>query len=138
MFNKALNGLPGNISKNTQQQIIQKSKDSPQVNTAIKNCIVQSNGANSFSNCLGYNDAEMLGDLYYSMQHIDIYVDGKRNNDWSWDITIHMEDDYDFVHRDGNDFAILVNNLGYYMQENGLLHTYHWSLSYKMKYREIV
>ncbi len=136
MFNKALSGSPGNISKSTQKQIIQQTKSSPQVNTAIKNCITQSNGANSFSNCLGYDDAELQGDLYYSIQHIDIYADGKRGSNGVWDITIHMEDEYDFEPRRGHGFAILVNNFGYYLQEHELLHTYHWSVSYKMKYKE--
>lgn len=63
------------------------------------------------------------GDLYYSIQHVDIYADGKRGSNGVWDITIHMKDDYDFEHKDGFSFAILVNNFGYYLQKYELLHT---------------
>ena len=104
---------------------------------AINNCITQNSGSNSFSNCLGYDDAEMFGDLFYSIQHVDIYVSGKRINENTWDITIKMSDTYDFTEfRLSLSVGDLANDLGFVMQHTGLLQTYRWSLSYHMEYTE--
>ena len=136
MFNKSMYSSSGNISKKTQKQIQKKSQNTTQVQTAINNCIAQNSVSNSFSKCLGYNDAEMFGDLFYSIQHVDIYVSGKRINENTWDITINLADRYDFEWRDLNSPADWANDLGYYMQENGILKTYKWSVTYKMRYKE--
>ena len=137
MFNKSMYNPSGNISKNTQKQIINKSKNSPQVKSAIKTCVTNNSNSNSFSNCLGYNDAEMTGDLFYSIQHVDIYVSGKKINDNTWDVTINMSDIYDFTEfRSGLSFANLANNLGFVMEQTGLLKSYKWSVSYKIEYTE--
>ena len=137
MFNKSMYNPSGNISKNTQKQIINKSKNSPQVQSAIKTCVTNNSNSSSFSNCLGYNDAEMTGDLFYSIQHVDIYVSGKKINDNTWDITISMSDIYDFTkYRPDLSFANLANNLGFVMEQTGLLKSYEWSVSYRIKYTE--
>ena len=136
MFNKSMYNPSGNISKKTQNQIKKKSQNSPQVTGAINSCISQNSGNNSFSNCLGYDDAEMQGDLYYSIQHVDIIVSGTKINQNTWDINISMSDKYDFAKRDGSGFNVAVNNLGYVMQEIGMLTPYDWTISYNVKYTE--
>lgn len=136
MFNKSIYYPSGNISKNTQNQIANKSKNSPQVQSAIKSCIAKNN-SNNFSHCFGYNDAEMTGDLFYSLQHVDIYVSGKKVENNIWDITIHLSDIYDFTEfRPSLSFSDSANNLGFIMQATGLLQSYTWSVSYNMKYTE--
>lgn len=79
----------------------------------------------------------MFGDLFYSIQHVDIRISGKRINDNTWDIMISMSDVYDFTEfRLGLSVGDLANDLGFVMQNTGLLQTYRWSLSHSMKYTE--
>ena len=77
------------------------------------------------------------GDLYYSIQHIDIVVSGIRNFDNSWKINVHMGEIYDFTKKRGlNSFADAANDLGYYMQKTGMLIPYRWSVDYSLNYKE--
>lgn len=136
MFNKAMYNPTGNISTKTQKEIKEKSKNSTQVQNGVNKCIKDNKDKNSFSGCV-IDDAEMSGDLYYSIQHVDIAVSGEKISKNTWDINISMSDVYDFTEwRSMDSFGGIVNNLGYVMQKIGMLDDYTWSVSYNITYTE--
>jgi len=127
----------GDIPKATKREIEKKSKNSPIVQNAIETCVEQNKQSQVFIGCKLENQEFKDGDLYYSIQHIDIVVSGIRNFDNSWKINVHMGEIYDFTKKRGlNSFADAANDLGYYMQKTGMLIPYRWSVDYSLNYKE--
>lgn len=124
----------GNISKRVQREIEDKSKNTSQVKNFIKTCVVKNSNSQSFIGCK-VEDVQFDGDLYYSIQHCNYNVSGSKIDDNNWDINITLYDEYDFDGlRPGFSVGALANNLGYFMQHNGMLVPYHWDVNYSLIY----
>lgn len=133
MFNKSMYNPREPLGNKTLKKIEEKSKNSNEVKDAVNYCISMNNNE-SFDDCV-FENAEMSGDLYYSIQHVNIHVAGEKLSDDKWNIIIIMSDVYDFTeNRDGHSLGVLANNLGYYMQKYGLLKEYAWSVAYGFEY----
>ena len=84
---------------------------------------------------INFND----GDLYYAIHSATIFVEGKPIMDEygaGWDLTVTVYDIYDFTeHRTDKSFGAMVNNLGYSMQNLGLILPYNWSITFRQIWR---
>ena len=134
MFNKSIHNSNSKISKSLQDKIVNKTKNTPQVQDAIKKCVSSSNGK-SFSNCDGSFEYT-TGDLYYSIQHCNYTISGNVISNGNWNINVKLYDNYNFDEfRDGWSTGALANNLGVYMQMNGMLKEYYWDVKYSLIYK---
>ena len=69
-------------------------------------------------------------DLQYSLGHATAHITGLRNKNGLWDYSVRITDTYDFTvwYENPQSKSEWANNLGYRMQEDGLLHTYNWEV----------
>ena len=137
MFQKAMHGPTGNVSKKIKKKIENKTKNTKQIKDTIQSCINQSNGKSfTSSDCSGSVEFTE-GDLYYSIQKTNYKISGEKNSDSTWNISVNLYDTYDFTElRKGFTKGDLANNLGFTMQHTGLLIPYDWDVKYSMTYTE--
>lgn len=135
MFHKAINGTSGSLPKKTQQQIEEATRNSSALNNVIQSCINQSNGQSfTTTDCSG-GIAFTSGDLYYAIDKADYEISGERIDDIYWNIDVNLHDTYDFTRLWLEPtIGALANNLGYYMQQYGLLEPYYWEVNYTRIY----
>ena len=74
-------------------------------------------------------------DLYLSIQHANIKMDGIKNGEGHWDIDVTIWDSYNFDELRGDfSFGSMANNFGLILQSIGALKPYEWSINFKYKY----
>ena len=75
-------------------------------------------------------------DLYYSLQHVTVKYTGKKKGS-VWSFNINVSDRYDFNNMrflKDRSFGAAANDLGYLMQQAGMMVPYNVSVNYFQKY----
>ena len=135
MFHKAIDNIPGSLPQKTQQQIAEATKNSSALNDVIQSCINQSNGQGFTTTDCSDSLEFTSGDLYYSIQHANYEISGERTDNVYWNINVRLYDTYDFTEwRKKLSVGNAANNLGYKMQQYGLLEPYEWEVNYTRTY----
>lgn len=88
-------------------------------------------------------------DLQLSLGHVRMNLEGVKKDDTTWDITVHMNDVYDYdlfnYFNDSGDTLKLkkmddliitfINNGAYLLQQTNQLHEYEWDITYSFEYK---
>ena len=133
MFHHALYGGGKKIPSNKLQKLTNKIKSDIQLSRAVKKeldkCKKRIDGQKVFNFAFEFTENR---DLYYSVQHIRVFVNARMYDGHKWNLVISIGDIYDFTEtRSWFSFAGLANNIGKYMQDSGQLKPFRWGLNYK-------
>lgn len=133
MFHHALYGGGKKMPSNKLQKLTNKIKSDIQLSRAVKKeldkCKKRIDGQKVFNFAFEFTENR---DLYYSVQHIRVFVNARMYDGHKWNLVISIGDIYDFTEtRSWFSFAGLANNIGKYMQDSGQLKPFRWGLNYK-------
>jgi hypothetical protein len=123
------NGKP--LSKSITNRIVTKLKKSKDINNKITSILKKIKGK-TVEKKLGIEFK--TGDLYYALQHVTLYIKGKRKNN-KWNLKITVKDTYDFDEIrtfEKISFGNAANDLGYAMQKIGMMKKYSIKVSYNI------
>ena len=135
--NMLLAGITGcSPSSSTLDSLANKVKNSSTLKNKVTEEIAKVN--DNKINYIGTIDFDRYNgdmDLYLSIQHADIKMDGIKNGEGHWDIDVTIWDSYNFDElRDDFSFGSVANNFGLILQSIGVLKPYEWSINFKYKY----
>lgn len=135
MFNHAMWGYGAKAPASINNLIIERMRNSAKLKSELEKRLKNACG-NKVSFLL--NDFEFKGngadaDLFYAIQHVDIYVIAKKVNG-KWKVYLSASDIYNFdelrIVLYGITFANAANDLGWAMQRIGMLVIYSFSVSF--------
>lgn len=108
------------LSNKAKELLIQRLKESNILKEKIREYTKNSENFNSDKTSAHFTPEEQ--DIHYSVQMVDLWIEGEKLKEGKWKIKIKLEDDYDFTEfRNSLAFTDLANNLGEAMQRNGMM-----------------
>lgn len=120
MFRLGMYGKGKGLSNKAKQLLIQRLKESDILKEEIRKYTKNGNDFNSGETSVHFTPKEQ--DLHYSVQKVDLWLEGRKLEDGKWEIKVKLRDDYDFTEfRNSLAFTDLANNLGEAMQRNGMM-----------------
>lgn len=120
MFRLGMYGKGKGLSNKAKQLLIQHLKESNILKEEIRKYTKNGNDFNSGETWVEFTYQET--DLHYSVQKVDLWLEGRKLEDGKWEIKVKLRDDYDFTEfRNSLAFTDLANNLGEAMQRNGMM-----------------
>lgn len=120
MFRLGMYGEGKGLSDKAKQLLIQRLKESDILKEEIRKYTKSGENFNSGKTWVEFTPQEP--DLHYSVQKVDLWLEGRKLEDGKWKIKVTLEDDYDFTEfRNSLKFTDLANNLGEAMQRNGMM-----------------
>ena len=120
MFRLGMYGKGKGLSNKAKQLLIQRLKESDILKEEIRKYTKNGEDFNSGKTWVEFTPQEP--DLHYSVQKVDLWLEGRKLEDGKWKIKVTLEDDYDFTEfRNSLKFTDLANNLGEAMQRNGMM-----------------
>lgn len=120
MFRLGMYGKGKGLSNKAKQLLIQRLKESNILKEEIRKYTKNGNDFNSGKTWVEFTYQET--DLHYSVQKVDLWLEGRKLEDGKWEIKVKLRDDYDFTEfRNSLAFTDLANNLGEAMQRNGMM-----------------
>lgn len=124
-------------SKETLNNLAIKCQNSPQIKSEVKKAI-ESNNGNNFKNYESNKIAFSGGDLGLSIgKATNTIISGTKNQNNSWNITVTLQDRYNFEEwRKMNTFGSVANNFGLIAEKTGFLTPYDWDVTFTFVYYE--
>ena len=120
MFRLGMYGKGKGLSNKAKQLLIQRLKESNILKEEIRKYTKNGEDFNSGKTWVEFTYQET--DLHYSVQKVDLWLEGRKLEDGKWEIKVKLRDDYDFTEfRNSLAFTDLANNLGEAMQRNGMM-----------------
>ncbi len=120
MFRLGMYGEGKGLSDKARQLLIQRLKESDILKEEIRKYTKNGEDFNSGKTWVEFTHQEP--DLHYSMQKVDLWLEGRKLENGKWEIKVKLRDDYDFTEfRNSLAFTDLANNLGEAMQRNGMM-----------------
>lgn len=120
MFRLGMYGKGKGLSNKAKQLLIQRLKESDILKEEIRKYTKNGEDFNSGKTWVEFTYQET--DLHYSVQKVDLWLEGRKLEDGKWEIRVKLRDDYDFTEfRNSLAFTDLANNLGEAMQRNGMM-----------------
>ena len=135
-FNKAMWHSDGFLPYSTETSLAKKIQDSEQLKTEVDICFEKANGRN-FDQCHTQNLNFTSDDLLYSVGKANAYISAWKNIGGNWTVTVNVYDTYNFDAtrlQNGWSFSNAANDLGYYMEQFGLLTPYDWNITFRYDY----
>ena len=137
MFNHAMYGYGGNLSKDCLNSIEKAIKNSSyfkkNLNENLKYAVKR-----KYVRFMNYPFEFKKGDLYYSLQHVNCILTGNYKKPY-WNLKVSINDFYDFDNfRAINsilDIGSMANNLGLAMQKIGMIVPYFWGVDFNYKFK---
>ena len=120
MFRLGMYGEGKGLSDKAKELLIKRLKESDILKEEIRKYTKNGEDFNSGKTWVEFTPQEP--DLHYSVQKVDLWLEGRKLEDGKWKIKVTLEDDYDFTEfRNSLKFTDLANNLGEAMQRNGMM-----------------
>ena len=120
MFRLGMYGEGKGLSNKAKQLLIQRLKESDILKEKIREYTKNGKDFNSGKTWAHFTPKEQ--DLHYSVQKVNLWLEGKKLEEGKWEIKVKLEDEYDFTEfRNSLAFTDLANNLGEAMQRNGMM-----------------
>ena len=120
MFRLGMYGKGKGLSNKAKQLLIQRLKESNILKEEIRKYTKNGEDFNSGKTWVEFTYQET--DLHYSVQKVDLWLEGRKLEDGKWEIKVKLRDDYDFTEfRNSLAFTDLANNLCEAMQRNGMM-----------------
>ena len=120
MFRLGMYGEGKGLSNRAKELLIQRLKESNILREKIREYTKNGENFNSGKTWAHFTPKEQ--DLHYSVQRVDLWLEGEKLEEGKWKIKVKLEDDYDFTEfRNSLAFTDLANNLGEAMQRNGMM-----------------
>ena len=120
MFRLGMYGEGKGLSNRAKELLIQRLKESNILKEKIREYTKNGEDFNSGKTWAHFTPKEQ--DLHYSVQRVDLWLEGEKLDEGKWKIKVKLEDDYDFTEfRNSLAFTDLANNLGEAMQRNGMM-----------------
>ena len=139
MYQHGIYGKGTDLSSETYALMEKKIKSSLDYYYKIEEITDKYRNAGSFASSDKLTINFSSGDVYYAIHSASIFVRGTKIRDSygvGWDLTVTVYDIYDFTeYKTDKSFGAKVNNLGYEMQNLGLIQTYNWSITFKQIWR---
>ena len=135
--NMLLSGMTGcSLSSSTLNSLANKVKNSSTLKNKVTEEITKVNDNKiNYIGTIDFNRYNGDMDLYLSIQHANIKMDGLKNGEGHWDIDVTIWDSYNFDELRGDfSFGSMANNFGLILQSIGALKPYEWSINFKYKY----
>lgn len=133
------------ISNSTKNKIADKTKDSPEIKSKIKEGISSSqDGSFKIVGDKAETEIDFTSDLdlHLSIGHAKFEITGDKVSNDTWSISLRLWDDYDFENireesRNIKDVIIkFINNVAFGLQEDKELYDYPWEVTYTFEYKE--
>lgn len=120
MFHLGMYGEGKGLSRKARQLMIDRLKESEILRKKIKEYTKDNQNFNSGKTWAHFTPEEP--DLHYSVQKVNLWLEGNKLEDDRWKVKVKLEDKYDFTEfRNSLKFTDLANNLGEAMQRNGMM-----------------
>ena len=126
MFNKSMLNPNKKVNKKTESNLKTKIQNSEEMKIAIDSCLKDSR------TCTDSTVFVSDKDLAYSVGHANYTIEKKYNYITNTRyLKIRVFDTYDFdEYKKGFSFGNMANNMGYFYQNNELLFSYEWDITY--------
>lgn len=138
LYNNGMWGYGADLPENVKNLLIEELKNSKSLTQKINEIL----RTRKYWNFYYITSIEFTGDkeqdLYYSIQHANLDVSGKRQNNGKWLLNITIEDVYDFdslrplIDEGKLSSANAANDLGLGMQFTGMMTPYKISVTYSV------
>ena len=138
LYAHGINGRGEALPIKTQELMIERLKSSKILTALINSFIANATGYTFYEEGSvhfipeGEDLEDCDHDLYYAIQHANYIISGVRHNG-GWAVTVTIWDTYDFDHIrliEKVGFANAANDLGWSMQQAGMMTPYEFSVTY--------
>lgn len=138
MYRHAFWGGGRPLSGTTKELAAKKLSGSSILNSSISEKLGSIRGSKAHFNGSIELSANDNPDLFYSLQHIDYRVVGRKTHG-HWILRVTVTDPYNFDtirSTSGITFANLANDLGWYLQRIGMMEPYEFSVTFVIDLEE--